>query len=123
MLLFNLDDGQFVDRLHFGLVFLSILFSLLLRNPSNHFENIVIRIEVLAEVSHEVSRSRSVKRSIHAHELVACEELVEVTKQLVDGTRQSLHVEVNLVLLRCRRPVSTFHIRVRIRVRELDVDP
>lgn len=123
MLLFNLDDGQFVDRLHFGLVFLSILFSLLLRNPSNHFENIVIRIEVLAEVSHEVSRSRSIKRSIHAHELVACEELVEVTKQLVDGTRQSLHVEVNLVLLRCRRPVSTFHIRVRIRVRELDVDP
>lgn len=94
MFFFYLDDRQFINCFLTCLVFLPLSLGLLLRQPSYHFENIVVRIETLLKVTHEIIRGSSIHRLLHSQELMCAEQVME----LYDGIRYSVNLLVDLLL-------------------------
>lgn len=69
--------------------------SFLLGNPSDHLENVIVRIETLLEITHEVVRSCSVHCLLHSEELVSAEQIVELN----DCLSNPVDLLIDLLLL------------------------
>ena len=95
VLLFNLDDGQLVDGILAGLVLLPSALRLLLRDPSDHLEDVIVGVEALLKVAHEVVWSGSVHCLLHPQELVRAEKVVELDYCICNP----VHLLIDLLLL------------------------
>lgn len=95
VLLLYFDDGQLVNGILARLVLLSPALCLLLGDSPDHFEDVVVGVEALLEVTHEVVGSGSVHGLLHSQELVRAEQVVE----LDDRVCYSVHLLIDLFLL------------------------
>ena len=105
MFLFNFYHGKFVNRFNFGFILLSILLSLLLWDATDHFENVISRVERALEVVDKVTGRGSVECLLHSQELVAWEEVLESRQHGVDCPCNSTYLGIYLLLL-CLRWVT-----------------